>query len=877
MFRFIYILSLVVTMLSCNIALAQSPTPVKVQINWNHQFQFAGFYAAIQQGYYREAGLDVEVVKWRGGMNVVEEVLSGRAQFGVGYSTLLADYVRGQPIKLVMSGFQYSPMVLLSHEPIDSLEQLSGKRIMHDYNLQIASVLERASTLVNEPVVTIPSSGNLEDFIKHRVDLYSAYTTNEPYRLNKLGVPFYVLDPKSFGIQSYGDFVFTSAKLAKNEPAMVEKFKQATIQGWQYAINHQAEVVDYILHHYPVVKDRESLLAEAKSTAAYIKSGNLPIGSLYKEKLLSTALEAKNAGLISEQELAEFDTEHFLLSKNSLLFTKQELEYIANNPVIKIANDIEWEPFEYVDEHGDYKGIAADFLDVIAQRSGLQVEYVKDKTWAQVVDMAKQGDLDVYSCAVSTPERQKYMEFTEPYLQFPMVIASNDEVGFVNNYNMLSGHKVAVVKGYWSDEYLSIRYPEVELVRFDTIRQALNALNNGEVNFYSGNLASIIFAVRKYGLANIRIAGQPGETFNLSIGVNKSKLVLLGIMEKALASISESERQAIYNRWLGLKVINQVDYSNLMTIVVPLLLLILLLVGVVVLLGYLRNKKQEYLMKVYELSYATLISPDDFQIKWLSQSFRELSGFNKNIKDDTYYLYDLERIDLDDLADIRKQLMDGNTVTRELVARDLSGKSYTALANFSAETNFRNHITAILVTRQDITDKKKIHALAITDELTGLFNRRHFNEVLEQEVKRSQQENLNLCVAMVDVDYFKQVNDTYGHLKGDEVLAKIAKLLSLNFSRSNDYVFRIGGEEFFILSLDCNTKRFKEYAGHMVSAVEVLGIPNCNSEHRVVTISMGIKCYAEGEIPSASEIYSSADKLLYEAKVKGRNQACITD
>ena len=104
-------------------------TPVTVQLNWNHQYQFAGFYAAIQQGYYQRAGLDVTVKGWQPGLNVVDEVLSGRADFATGYSSIIADYAKGKPLSLVMVSFQFSPMVLLSHEPIYDLKQLSGKSV----------------------------------------------------------------------------------------------------------------------------------------------------------------------------------------------------------------------------------------------------------------------------------------------------------------------------------------------------------------------------------------------------------------------------------------------------------------------------------------------------------------------------------------------------------------------------------------------------------------------------------------------------------------------------------------------------------------------------------------------------------------------------
>lgn len=166
-------------------------TPISVQLNWNNQFQFAGFYAALKQGYYRDAGLDVEIKSWKPGISALKEVVSERTDFGVGHSSIIADYAKGAPIKLVMSSFQFSPLILLSHEPITDLAQLSGKTVMNFGNLQIKALIEKASTLADQPIIEIPSSGNLQDFIDHKVDFYGAYRTNEPYRLKKSNTPFF--------------------------------------------------------------------------------------------------------------------------------------------------------------------------------------------------------------------------------------------------------------------------------------------------------------------------------------------------------------------------------------------------------------------------------------------------------------------------------------------------------------------------------------------------------------------------------------------------------------------------------------------------------------------------------------------------------------
>jgi ABC-type nitrate/sulfonate/bicarbonate transport system substrate-binding protein len=155
-FRPLWIFALLVGLVFSAKAFSQTLTPITVQVNWNHQFQFAGFYAAIKQGYYQNAGLDVTVKSWKPGTNMVNEVVNGRADFATAYSSVIVDYAKGAPIKLVMSSFQFSPMVLLAHKPVEDLKDMSGMDVMHFSNLQIQSLINKANTVTQKPLKSIP-------------------------------------------------------------------------------------------------------------------------------------------------------------------------------------------------------------------------------------------------------------------------------------------------------------------------------------------------------------------------------------------------------------------------------------------------------------------------------------------------------------------------------------------------------------------------------------------------------------------------------------------------------------------------------------------------------------------------------------------------
>lgn len=174
--------------------------------------------------------------------------------------------------------------------------------------------------------------------------------------------------------------------------------------------------------------------------------------------------------------------------------------------------------------------------------------------------------------------------------------------------------------------------------------------------------------------------------------------------------------------------------------------------------------------------------------------------------------------------------------------------------------------------RHDITDKKRIEEIAITDALTGIYNRRHFNTLFSRLLSSAKRHNGLICFAIMDVDHFKDYNDTYGHQMGDEVLIRVAQSIQTSMLRPDDYCFRLGGEEFgIIFNCDDPQKSFL-FVESIRQRIERLGIHHeKNSASLYVTISSGLMCVSAGEIKNETELYAAADKALYKAKEQGRN------
>jgi diguanylate cyclase (GGDEF)-like protein len=169
---------------------------------------------------------------------------------------------------------------------------------------------------------------------------------------------------------------------------------------------------------------------------------------------------------------------------------------------------------------------------------------------------------------------------------------------------------------------------------------------------------------------------------------------------------------------------------------------------------------------------------------------------------------------------------------------------------------------------------QELEQLAIQDELTGLSNRRHFDRVLYQEWNRSRREETAISLFLLDIDYFKQYNDTYGHLAGDFCLQQVAQVLRNVIQRTTDLVARYGGEEFAIILPNTNISNTVHLAEKIRQQVEALQIPHLNSSvSDYVTISVGVASLIPSEHLTPQTLVHSADQALYQAKQNGRN--CI--
>jgi len=168
---------------------------------------------------------------------------------------------------------------------------------------------------------------------------------------------------------------------------------------------------------------------------------------------------------------------------------------------------------------------------------------------------------------------------------------------------------------------------------------------------------------------------------------------------------------------------------------------------------------------------------------------------------------------------------------------------------------------------------EKFKEFSIIDPLTGLFNRREFERRINEEILRARRYKYPLSIVMCDIDWFKIYNDTYGHLKGDEILKNIAYILKENIQRKGDFVARYGGEEFVIILPYTDEKGAYKVCERIKNALENLNLPHVSSPYKKITLSFGIfTMYPDFPLLSPQQLVELADKALYKAKEKGKNK-----
>ncbi len=289
-------------------------------------------------------------------------------------------------------------------------------------------------------------------------------------------------------------------------------------------------------------------------------------------------------------------------------FTKEEQQWIKDNPVVRFGYDSEWKPIEFINEHGQHDGIAAEFLKIIAQKTGLTFKPLPDVSWAQSIDSVKNGTAEFLVCLAENEERTKFLNFTQTYVSYPFVIATQKEGDFVGGLDDLKGKTVAVPKGYAITKTLQEKYPQLSLIYTKDIESALMYVSIEKADATVANLGVLSYYLSSGGYHTLKIAADTElPKLNLKMGVSKQYPILHAILDKTLSTISQTERIEIIGKWGKVKYEHGVNMTKVWRIALISIAAVMLIIAIVVVWNR-TLRKEIKLRKVAEIKLQRSLS-----------------------------------------------------------------------------------------------------------------------------------------------------------------------------------------------------------------------------------------------------------------------------
>lgn len=239
--------------------------------------------------------------------------------------------------------------------------------------------------------------------------------------------------------------------------------------------------------------------------------------------------------------------------RNELL-TPQERKWLNDHDgTIRLAVSPDWEPMEFFDENGQYRGMVADYVRLIEEKLGFKFKIIRPKTWEEVLTLAKKRQIDVMSAAQTTPERQQYMNWSTPYLNLKTTIIVQKSHDKTFTLDHMQGLKIGVPKGYAVGKLIRDYYPELTIIDVATGREGMHKVSFGELFAMIMEVPNALHVIEKEKITNLRLAGDTGFELNLGFGIRSDWPIMARILEKGLADIGENEHQDIYSKWIRLE------------------------------------------------------------------------------------------------------------------------------------------------------------------------------------------------------------------------------------------------------------------------------------------------------------------------------------
>ena len=858
---------------------------VTLQLPWKYQFQFAGYIIAKEKGFYKDIGLNVKLKEFDSTIDVIKELDENKIEYAVTRPTSMIDISKGKNLKYLATIFQSSPLVLLTDKSlnISSLSDLKNKRIMTSGDLSTdVSLLSMmfSQGIKLEDLVIQEASFNTKDLLDKKTDLIASYISNEPFILDELGGKPVIFNPKDYGFDFYSDILTTSKKYLKNNENEVKRFREASLKGWEYAFSNINESVEILYNKYnPQNKSKEALIYEANELKKLAYHNTNELGKIEIDKLEKIYNVYKLLGLAKNNiNFSEIVYDDLNMEFN---LTGEEQSYLINKQPIKMCISADWTPFEKLDKDNKYIGLGADYYSIIEKNLSTKFELIKTKTPSEALNFIKDDKCDFLSLAVRTPRMESELNLSSTIFKIPLVIATKLNVPFVNKLEDLKNQKIAVPRKYINIDFFKNKYSNLDIVEVENAQEGLKLLKEGKVYGFVGTLYTVSYRIQTEYFNDLKIAGKISDELEFVVGVKKNDEILLSILQKSINNIDSLQMKELMNKWAFTIYEKTVDYTLVWQIIVPFILIFIFGMFFYTKLKLLNGKlsdQKKFINTILDIQPNMIFIVNKTESVFANKFLLDFFDC-KNLKEFQQRYLCLAQTFIQEELFFHLGKIDDNSTWIENILKLKSEKRIVSILHPTTNTTKAFNVSIVeledeqyLISLTDISDtilkQIQLEDKSTHDKLTGAFNREYFESHKNLIINEYTKENHLLIFSILDIDFFKKVNDTYGHDIGDKVLKQFVQIIQ-NSSRNDDLVIRWGGEEFILLlkinSID-NAKKVLENIRKTIAQTSFEKV-----EH--ITCSIGATVYKENE--TIEDSFKRADKALYEAKNSGRNKVVI--
>jgi len=752
----------------------QANDTVKLQLKWFHSFQFAGYYMAKEKGFYDEVNLNVNIMQRDPSKNNVEQVIEGEAEYGIADSAVLLYRAKGAPLRIIASVFQHAPLVFISKRSsgIVSPFEMKNKIISYQRGLDDAPLLAmlESAKIKEEDYIYAPLDFTSQEFIDSKVDVMSAYLSDQPFFLKEQNIDVNIINPLNYGIDFYGDNIFTTEQEINKNPVRVKAFRDASIKGWHYALENIDETIKIIREKYDTTRSYEYLKHEALVTKDMILADSVELGS--------TSLQRFYRIVDIYERIGKEKRNHLDRALKGLIYDTDKEEnqwieffYLVLSLLVLVL-------------------VIVLMLFLLNQRLKILVEQ-KTQEQKNLLSLFEYGDSVLFKWANDEHWSIKY-------------VSSN----------------VANLLGYTQEEFLSSKISYAECIHKDDLVKVMQEVQ------YNLQLNGEFFKHEPYRL--ITKNGSVKWVLDYTVfekDTDDDVVNFLGYL------VDITERENILH--------NLEKFINTQENIV-----------------FLTNAK--------EVTFANKKFFDFF-------GYKDLINFKK--KHSCICELFIENEDFFHLGKIERKInwieeMQNLSHSEQIVSMKNDKDEIHAFSFIFNKFDENLHIVSLTDISQAMVKNIELEKKVIRDNLTGAFNREYFEKNYKRIIKECEASNQNLSIALLDIDHFKVVNDTYGHDVGDGVLKLFVETIQ-KYLRFEDTLIRWGGEEFILMlkvKSAIDLEKILENIREFIAAKEypIVGHKTC---------SIGGTIYQKDE--DINKTIKRADEAVYKAKMNGRNQVVI--